>query len=212
MTIETGNQELEDILNEYVASPPGPGKESLAEWIRRYPQYEHELTEFTVSWSRLKWIDPPSEPSIPEETLVLRGMSIVQNLLFAQQSEQRMPPEAPSIQGILAEGKSQGLNLFDIANASHLGVGVVRKLDRRLIQYPMPQQVIERLAHVLKCPFQAIARYLQGPRRFPTHAQYHAEQAPMLAEQEEFFVALRNDQTTPEEWREEWLLLASADK
>jgi len=36
--------ELQDILDAYVAATPAPTPATLTAWIRRYPQYERELT------------------------------------------------------------------------------------------------------------------------------------------------------------------------
>jgi len=80
MNDQQERQTLEDVLDEFVASGAGPNSASLAEWIRRYPQYERELTEFAASWSLMKWLPPsPDAEEVDEETLVLRGMSVVQN-------------------------------------------------------------------------------------------------------------------------------------
>lgn len=81
---------LEDVLDAFVASGAGPNSASLHEWIRRYPKYERDLTEFAASWSLMKWLPPsPDAEEVDEKTLVLRGMSVVQNLLHKQLQAQR---------------------------------------------------------------------------------------------------------------------------
>jgi hypothetical protein len=42
---------LDNIIEEYAASSPGPSYDLLARWVKLYPQYERELTEFTVNWT-----------------------------------------------------------------------------------------------------------------------------------------------------------------
>src|SRR5260370_34746818 len=91
---------LDDVLNAYAVSDPGPGYASLTEWIRRYPYYERELTEFTANWALMKWLPAPvANQSVDEDALVLRGMSIVQNILQAQTPEKIAP-----LKGIVQEG------------------------------------------------------------------------------------------------------------
>ena len=79
---------LEDVLNDYVASSPEPSYGALEDWVRRYPQYEQELTEFTISWGLMEWLSPSSDTEeVDDETLVLHGMSIVQNLLHQKRQK-----------------------------------------------------------------------------------------------------------------------------
>ncbi len=42
---------LETVLHEYMEAVPNPNYSALVEWIRRYPDFEQELTEFTVTRS-----------------------------------------------------------------------------------------------------------------------------------------------------------------
>ena len=81
MNEPTGLETLEDVLDAYVASDVGPNS-PLDEWLWRYPEFEREIIEFAASWSLMKWLPPaPDAEEVDEETLVLRGMSVVQNLL-----------------------------------------------------------------------------------------------------------------------------------
>src|SRR5712692_5352144 len=78
---------LNDILDAYAASTPGPSFETLREWVRRYPEFESELTEFTIDWRLLHALSPSAQATADEETLVLRGMSIVEGLLHSQRMQ-----------------------------------------------------------------------------------------------------------------------------
>ncbi len=142
---------LEDILNAYVASTSAPSHASLAEWIRLYPQYERELTEFTVSWSVIESLPPSKSEDVDEDTLVLRGMSIVQNILHEHKQAQQSRDKA-AIDGILKEGTFHGLSIQQIAERSQLSLVLVRKLDRRLtIMNPLPLPAIckvDQLSHL----------------------------------------------------------------
>ena len=88
---------LEDVLDAFVASDVNPN-EALGEWIQRYPEYEQELTEFVVSWSLMKSLPPaPDAEEVDEDTLVLRGMSIVQNLLHEQSRGSAFESVVPTV-------------------------------------------------------------------------------------------------------------------
>lgn len=55
-----GQYSLDDVLDAYSEASEIPSREILAEWIARYPQFEHELIEFTVAW-----IQSEELPEIP---------------------------------------------------------------------------------------------------------------------------------------------------
>ena len=131
---------LDDVLNAYAISDPGPGYASLMEWIRRYPYYERELTEFTANWSLITWLPAPAaNQRVDEDALVLRGMSIVQNILQAQ-----TPEEIAPLKGIVQEGKQLGLSIQQLARRAQISLALVRKLDLRRIRFSTdPSQAIE---------------------------------------------------------------------
>lgn len=78
-------RDLDDVLDAYAASDGGPSRDALEAWVKRYPQYEEELTAFTIDWIHMNHVEPAA-PTDELETLVLRGMSVVQQLLHAQRS------------------------------------------------------------------------------------------------------------------------------
>jgi hypothetical protein len=48
---EPRSPELDSILEEFVASLHEPDHAQLTEWVKRYPQYEQQLTDFAANWS-----------------------------------------------------------------------------------------------------------------------------------------------------------------
>lgn len=195
---------VDDVLNDYAISEPGPSHTSLVEWIRRYPYYERELTEFTADWTLLTRLPTSTAAQdVEDDVLVLRGMSIVQQLLYAQ--EQAKAPITP-LKGLVQEAAQRGLSFQKLAEHTRMSLSLLRKLDRRLIRFTtIPNQVIVILALVLQRESSVIADYLNGPASLPMDASYHAEQAPTLAEPEDFFEAVRRDMAMPLELREYWL-------
>ena len=213
MNEQMERERLEEVFDAFVASEAGPNSASLAEWIHRYPEYARELTEFAASWSLMKWLPPsPDAEELDEETLVLRGMSVVQNLLHRQEQEQAAAVAAAPIASLLEEGRSRGLAPRQLAQAASLGDIALRKLDRRLIRFgSIPREAIEALASAIQRGADSVARYLQQGPAFAAAAQHRAEQAPQLAEPEDFFDAVRSDPTMSDEQRARWLALAPPD-
>lgn len=198
---------LEDVLNDYVDSTPVPNHATLAEWVKRYPQYANDLTEFTVSWMRMETL--PAAPDWAEadaERLVQAGRDAQHRGIQATNIEQPDVVEPPILNGIIAA--AGGLSLSQIAARVGLGEGVVRQLDRRLIKSDsVPAKAIEAIATAIQVPQIAVVRYLEGGAKLATGAQYRSEQAPRLAEPENFFDAVRNDRRMSQELKERWLAL-----
>jgi len=200
---------LETVLHEYMEAVPNPNYSALVEWIRRYPDFEQELTEFTVTRSLLQTQPaPPAEETTDKRELVQRGMSVVQGILAKQSASAGAPPQFSSF---LEAGKIRGLSIHDIAVRSRLSVALIRKLDRRLLRYAsIPQEAIDLLAQTLRQQISVITQYLQGGPTLAQGASYRSEKAPALVEQEDFFEAVRNDRTLSDEQRHFWLSLSDS--
>ena len=200
-------ESLEDLFDAYVASGGEPFA-SLDDWIRRYPQYEQELTEFAMSWSLMESLPPiPGAEEVSESTLVLRGMSVVQNLLHAQSSESSSVP-VPPFESLLTEGRIRSLEPRQLAHATGLGVILLRKLDRRLIRYAtIPREAIRRLAEAIRIDEASVSVYLQRSPALAAGTEHRSEQAPVLGDPENFFDAVRADTTISSEDADRWLEL-----
>ena len=213
MNIPDRTVKLEYVLDAYVASGCDPN-ETLHEWILRYPEYEQELTDFAVSWSLIESMPTtPDAEEVDEDILVLRGMSIVQNLLHNQSKRSVSGSDVP-FESLIEEGGEHGLEIRQFAQLAELGVILLRKLDRRLIHYPsIPQAAINNLANTIKQEFSSVAAYLQRNPTFATATEHRSEQAPVLSATEDFYDAVRADPTILREHAERWLELEqSMDK
>ena len=201
------HERLEDILDAYVASGVGPNN-PLEEWTQRYPEFERELIEFAASWSLMEWLPTaPDAEEVDEETLVLRGMSVVQNLLHRQALESASDSITP-FDSLIAEGQARGLGPRQLAQAARLGDSLLRKLDRRLIAYAsIPQELTERLAQVVQREVTTISAYFRQGPTLAAATEHRSEQAPKLMEVEDFFDAVRADPTISPEHAEHWFAL-----
>lgn len=209
--------DLEDVLDALVAADEAPGPVVLNRWVREYPQFERELVDFMASWTLMNSAasmtadqDEETAEGKADERLMLRGMSIVQNLLH----EMSQPAEtAPRLHSLIGAARAAGLSLHDLARAAHLGEAIVRKLDRRLIRFAsIPRQAIDSLADAVRCQAQAVSWYLQQPATFAAAAHYRADRVPQLAEPEDFIVAVEKDPTMTPEDRRWWLDAVNAEQ
>lgn len=205
---------LEDVLDAYVASTSVPSQQALKEWIRRYPYYRRELIEFTVSWTMMEHLPPsPVVEETEEELLILRGMSVVQSIMNKQRQKDRADEENNEVhlRSLLDEGSRFSLSIQGMATACRLGIQTFRKLDRCLISYPsIPSEVIRVIADTVQRSVEDVAGYLQRKPMLPI-ARYRAEQRPEVAQQEDFFEAIRYDTTIEEEDRSYWLAFEQSD-
>lgn len=199
-------EKLVDVLNYYAASVSEPSSTVLREWIKCYPHYERELTEFTVSWTLMEHLPPhPEAEEVNEEVLVGRGMSIVEKLL---PEEQEYSGKDQPLAGLLSESKAEGLSLRELADVTGLSPALVAKRDRRLIRFPsIPGEKIGVLARAIRRLHEEVAGYLRGQPQFPAAARYHADEAPKMPEQQDFFEAVREDRGLSEKQRQDLLSL-----
>lgn len=200
--------ELQDILDAYVAATPEPTTAALAAWIRRYPQYEPELTDFTVNWSLSDTLPTtPDVQTIPVETLVQRGMARVHEVL-AQQGSLASVQAEPTIAGLAAEAHARELSMREVATRSGLSVVLLRMLDRRLIRAAsIPREAVDALAAAIGREASAVAQYLHGAPTLAQGVSYFSEATPALAEPEDFFKAVREAPDLDEDVRARWLAL-----
>jgi hypothetical protein len=191
------NDQLDDILDAYLEG--GADDSSLNNLIRRFPQFEQELTEFAASRTLMHGMQPAAGTHIPpDDELAARGMGIVQQLLGA-------PARAP-IQSLIAEARARGLSPQQLRDAVGLGSGVLMKLDRRLIQFgSIPRAAIEQIAAAIQRDFSSVVNYLQQGPTLAASASYRSEQAPQVGAQEDFASAVRTDTTMSAEQRARWL-------
>ena len=223
--------QLENVLDAYAASEPGPSRAALADWIREYPQFARELTAFTASWQLLEWADEPSaidatetsDNVLDDDRQLLRGMSAAQSAFYAFRAKRQRSVEATQtatqsastraadtpFSSLLAASKRVGLSSVDLKTRVGLSDVLLQKLNRRLIDpLTIPLRVLNDLAAALQHTVDAVASYLSLGPTFAAGAQHRASRAPALPKaREDFFDAVRNDLTLPDTRKQELLAL-----
>ena len=200
---------VDSIIEQYVASSPGPSREILARWVERYPQYAEALAEFTVNWTAATPLAPPAANDTEHAaSAAARHRGLVQAVLDRQALR---PEDAAPLRGLVAEAQARGLSRREMAAALDLSIALVDRLDRRLVRYQtIPAAILESISRLLSTGTQQVARYLQGAPLLPTAASYRSEQAPAVPQAQDFAAAVEADRTlSPERKRQ---LLAMADE
>lgn len=199
---------LDDVIEAYMASTPEPDRDSLAEWVRRYPQYARELMDFEARRSVAKWLPQHESSAEEEEALALRGVSAVQDILHRRQAERDREKDESPIIGLMEESKRKGMTRAQFADTTELSTSLLAMLDRRLFDFnTIHEAVIETIARALDRSRNSIAAYLNGEATFAVAAHRKSDRAPRLARKQDFFEAVRNDPHISEERRQKWLAL-----
>jgi hypothetical protein len=195
---------LEQVLDEYVMAVGQPDHTALVEWVARYPQYEDELTRFTVEWARVEHapniaIETPAqlEAAAERHMALLREHGLLHSVEGAQE-----------LAGLVEEAEAKGLSKKQLAERAGLTVPLLTKLDRRLIRFAsIPGDVVSRVAEALGSQAGAVAAYLQGGPRLAQAVSYKADEAPTVPEPQDFADAVRDDPALTPEQRAELLRL-----
>jgi transcriptional regulator with XRE-family HTH domain len=198
---------VERVLDAYLAASGEPTRENMVEWIARYPQYERELVEFTVTWIRSTRL-PAADLSEPDRGKRAQIAMEAARRVYAQSERGGMEQTAgrgPLI-SLLQEGKHLGFSAENLAGRLQLSVALLRKLENRLILLEtIPLQLIEQVADALQRGIREISAYLALAPLMPSRVRLKARQRPAPPRQESFLDAVRADDTLDEGQRAYWL-------
>ncbi len=195
---------LDEVLDTYRSASKTPNREMLSEWIRRYPEYETELIDFTIAWSETEFLPTAIKTGLEEDAFVAIGMRMAREAFDTQASE-HSETKLP-IQSILDEGRQRGISPDQLSDQLRLSIPLIRKIDLRNILYStIPLDLIESLAQSIKRSAREVARYLSVKPVIPEAIRFKSSKAPKVAEQRSFFDEVRRDPLLEEEQRNYWL-------
>lgn len=195
---------LDKVLEAYHSSSNTPNREVLAEWIRRFPEYETELIDFTIAWSETEHLPAARQTGLEEDAFVAIGMRLAHEAFDAKGSEHR-ETKLP-IHSILDEGRQRGFSPDQLSDQLKLSIPLIRKIDLRNILYStIPLNLIESLAQSIKRSAREVARYLSMEQVIPETVRYKSSKTPKVTEQRSFFDEVRRDPLLEEEQRNYWL-------
>tara|TARA_R110002072_G_scaffold265241_1_gene424140 strand:+ start:4378 stop:5037 length:660 start_codon:yes stop_codon:yes gene_type:complete len=216
MTSPNDALDLYDVLSEYASQPEEPSHAELVQWIKRYPQFRQELTELTLAWTLQDEL-PPAENAeeVDTETLVLWGMSVVEDILHQQgtAAQVRVATSPDSgVESLLAAADKVGLNLPGLADRCNLSISIMVKLNRRLIEISsIPAELVQQIANALRLTSANVNAYFQRPTASASGAYYRASSRPVLSSAKaNFFEVVRADLGLSDTQRVHWLALQTA--
>lgn len=200
---------LGEVLDAYKSASQIPNRDILIEYIHRYPQFEQELIDYTMTWMDTNNLLSPADMEQEDTTFVKLGMAASQKA-FHQQVEIKRTNS--SLRSILEEANLRGMSPNQFAIVLNISIILIRKIDLRAIRYnTIPLEIIQSFAENLERNVREIARYLTLPPMQPTTARYKSSKAPKLDEQRSFFDEVREDHLLSEEQRQYWLSKESRD-
>ncbi len=203
------HEELETVLQAYVEETPQPSPQTLKQWVHRYPQFERELTEFTLTWNLVNVLPSSEVNPIETQALVQRGMSAVQDVLrqLGQRQQSNSVETQPAIKSLLKEAAALGLSTAVFAKRLRMSVPLVTKLERRQVApSSIPQQAIASIAEALRRTVELVSVYFDNQPTLAVRASYKSKRAP-VATQQDFFAAVRGDPELSSDDREYWASL-----
>lgn len=195
---------LDEVLDAYRSASNTPNHEVLAEWIRRFPEFETELIDFTIAWSETEHLPAARQTGLEEDAFVAIGIRLAREAFDAkgsEHSETKFP-----IHSILDEGKRRGITPDQLSDQLKLSIPLIRKIDLRNILYStIPLDLIESLAQTIKRSAREVARYLSMKPAIPQTVRFKSSKTPKVVEQRSFFDEIRRDTMLDEEQRNYWL-------
>jgi hypothetical protein len=200
--------QLRDVLYAFSLAKTVPDAPLLDEFVKRYPQYAAEITDFAIEVA----IDAARDDDIeaekagtPVSPAVSRAMSRFQNKLFEVEHGKAAGATAASAVTSAAENPFATLDrtaFRGLANRLDVSTLFVAKLrDRQIDPKTMTNGFRKRVADELSVPLDVIVAHFAArpegqPRQF-----YKAEQQPTTVAQQSFEEAVRSSGLTDEQQR-----------
>jgi len=190
---------LDDVLDFYLISSEERGTDTLAEMIKSYPQYEHDLRELSAFRKVEALISGPEYTEEQEATLQARGMSIVQNLLYEHRHNPVKGDEQREFSSLRDEIERQYEQAEVFYKRTDLSEGILWTLDDRQVLFEsIPRMAIKRIAEALDNAFASIANHLRGEMQLEA-AYYKAAAAPAATKCTFSDLVKMDDDLTPEQ-------------
>ena len=194
---------LRNVLYELALAKPAPDAALVDEFVRYYPEYASDLTEYAIELA-LDAIAAHNEPiDMPVAITALsvsRAMSRFYNRLSAVRKEidaevAKAPPAVENPFATLTRSEIRAL-----AQRLHANTVFIMKLRDRLITgATMTEGFLRRLADELGVLLEHIVAHFAAPAYIQRSAYFKAETKPEAGEKQTFEEAVRSCGLTPEQ-------------
>ena len=190
---------LEDIIDELFYSSEEMNAELVREYVRRYPQYEHELLDFSVHWVAARPLDDSclTENKISEKCLLFLQSRILNQLYSSGQPSSDKAGLTLEVEHALANIKGAKA-LREVSEV--LGFGEQRILLSKILNgniTNIPDSVLNKLAEYLKWSFDTVN--LAVNKRIEFLCSYKSSGKPEIPRKETWEEAIERLNAAPEE-------------
>jgi hypothetical protein len=192
---------LRDVLYEFALAKPAPDAALVDAFVRHYPEYASELTEYAIELA-LDAIAAQHEPvEMPVATTtpaVSRAMSRFHHRLSAVREETaaEAAKAAPAVENPFATLTRAEIRA--LAHRLHANTVFVMKLRDRLIRRDtMTEGFLRRLADALGVRLETVVAHFAAPAYVPSRAHFKADMKPKAGGQQTFEEAVRSCGLTP---------------
>jgi hypothetical protein len=194
---------LRNVLYELALAKPIPDAALVDEFVRRYPEFASDLTEYAIALA-LDAIaaqnEPVDKPSAVTTPSVSRAMSRFHNRLYAvrKETDAEAAKVAPAVENPFA--KLTRSEIRALGQRLHANTVFVMKLrDRHIRRETMTEGFLRRIADELGVLLENIVAHFAAPAYIPSSAHFKAETQPEAGEKQTFEAAVRSCGLTPEQ-------------
>ena len=192
---------LRNVLYELALAKPIPDAALVDAFVRHYPEYASELTEYAVALA-LDAIaaqnEPVDQPSAVTTPSVSRAMGRFQNHLRAvrKEADAEVAKAAPAVENPFVELTRPAMRA--LARRLHANTVFVMKLrDRHIGLETMTESFLRRLADELGARLETVVAHFAAPAYIPSRAHFKAGTQPEAGGKQTFEEAVRSCGLTP---------------
>lgn len=207
MNVHKETTPLRDVLYAFSLENRAPDASVLDEFVRKYPEYAGELTDFAVEMvvdAALDHQDISSEGETGRiSPAVSRAMSRFENRLFEVRQSQLLRSTATSTRSTSVQNPFTVLDrtaFRALANRLHANNLFVSRLrDREIDVNTMSEGFKRRVADELSAPLDLVAAHFSAEAQIERRQFYMAEEKPQVSRKTTFEEAVRNSGLTEEQ-------------
>jgi hypothetical protein len=192
---------LRNVLYELALAKPAPDAALVDEFVRYYPEYAADLTEYAIELA-LDAIaahnEPIERPVAITPPSVSRAMSRFHNRLHAvrKETDAKAADAARAVENPFATLTRSEIRA--LAQRLHANTVLVMKLrDRHIRGDTMPEGFLRRIADELGVLLENIVAHFAAPAYVQSSAQFKADTKPEAGEKQTFEEAVRSCGLTP---------------
>ena len=194
---------LRNVLYELALARPAPDAALVDEFVRRYPEYASDLTEYAIELAHdaIAAQDEPTDMPVATTTPgVAQAMSRFHHRLYAvrKATDAEAAEAAPAVENPFAKLSRPAMRA--LAQHLHANTVFVMKLRDRLITGDtMTEGFLRRIADEPGVLLETVVAHFAAPAYVPRSAHFKADSKPEAGDKQTFEEAVRSCGLTPEQ-------------